>query len=122
MQTLCGITRAPQVEHFARDGTDIFHVALLLSLLAFEVLFFGHIDTFVHLLADVIRVGRPTKTVYSFSTVLSTVYFASLSVSLAIMSSSFVGTTSTLTFESSVEITVSSPLMEFFSGSMATPR
>ena len=49
-------------------------------------------------------------------------YFASASVSRAIISSSLVGTTRTFTLESSVVMMVSSPRMLFFSSSMVTPR
>ena len=44
LQTLCGITKAPHVGQVARFGAVIFQFALLLSLLALDVLFFGHID------------------------------------------------------------------------------
>ena len=44
LHTLCGITGLPQVGHTARLGTLIFQLALRLSRLALEVLFFGHMD------------------------------------------------------------------------------
>lgn len=51
LHTLWGITNAPHVGQVARFGAVIFQFALLLSLLAFDVLFFGHIDILVHLLS-----------------------------------------------------------------------
>ena len=51
LQTLCGITNAPHVGQVARFGAVIFQFALLLSLLALDVLFFGQIDILVHLLS-----------------------------------------------------------------------
>lgn len=50
------------------------------------------------------------------------VYFTRAIVSLAIASSSLVGTTNTLTLESGVEISLSTPLQLLSSSSMATPR
>lgn len=49
-------------------------------------------------------------------------YFTRATVSLQIASSSFVGITATLTLESGVEITVSSPRFLFASVSMEIPR
>ncbi len=49
-------------------------------------------------------------------------YFASLNVSLAIASSSFVGISITFTLESAVEITLLSPRTLLASSSMVTPR
>ena len=59
LHTLCGITSSPHVEHFARFGTLIFQFALLLSLLAFEVLFFGQILISYTSLNIQIRPQRP---------------------------------------------------------------
>ena len=50
------------------------------------------------------------------------IYFVSANVSLAIASSSFVGINITHTFESGVEITVSSPRLELAASSNLTPR
>ena len=50
------------------------------------------------------------------------IYLVSAAVSCAIMSSSLVGMTQTVTLESGVEITTSSPRSLFFSGSSLTPR
>ena len=44
LHTLCGITSSPHVEQTARFGAVIFQLALLLSRLALDVLFLGHID------------------------------------------------------------------------------
>ncbi len=44
MHTLWGIISAPHLLHFTRFGTFIFQLALLLSLLPLEDLFFGQID------------------------------------------------------------------------------
>ena len=49
-------------------------------------------------------------------------YFTSATVSLQIASSSFVGITATLTLESAVEITISSPRFPLASSSIAIPR
>ena len=44
IQTLCGTINSPHLLHLTNAGADIFQLALLLSLLAFELLFFGQID------------------------------------------------------------------------------
>ena len=44
MQTLWGITKAPHLLHLDNEGTDIFQLALRLSLLALDDLFLGQID------------------------------------------------------------------------------
>ena len=44
LQTLCGTINSPHLLHLTNAGADIFQLALLLSLLAFELLFFGQID------------------------------------------------------------------------------
>ena len=44
LQTLWGIVSAPHLLHFTRFGADIFQLALLLSLLALDDLFFGQMD------------------------------------------------------------------------------
>ena len=44
LHTRCGIISSPHLLHFTRFGALIFQLALLLSLLAFEDLFFGQID------------------------------------------------------------------------------
>ena len=61
---------------------------------------------------------------HAFFAVLKTenAYLVSAAVSCAIMSSSLVGMTQTVTLESDVEITTSSPRSLFFSGSSLTPR
>ena len=49
LHTRWGTIRVPQLLHLTRVGALIFQFALLLSLLAFEDLFLGHIDIFCHL-------------------------------------------------------------------------
>ena len=44
MQTLWGITKAPHLLHLDNEGTDIFQLALRLSLLDLDDLFLGQID------------------------------------------------------------------------------
>ena len=44
LHTLCGIINSPHLLHFTRFGAVIFQLALRLSLLALEDLFFGQID------------------------------------------------------------------------------
>ena len=44
LHIICGIIRAPHLLHLTRLGADIFQFACLLSLLAFDDLFFGQMD------------------------------------------------------------------------------
>ena len=44
LQTLCGTINSPHLLHLTNAGADIFQLALLLSLLPLEDLFFGQID------------------------------------------------------------------------------
>ena len=100
LHTLCGIIKAPHLLHFTKFGADIFQLALLLSLLDLEDLFLGQIDISFHLLF-VIHFLLQHFLDYINSRLLCQQFFCESylqtrrAVSLAIASSSLVGTTHT---------------------------